>query len=166
MREQRKARTLGLAVLLVGVGTGSALAAANEQPPPAEGPAPVRAQIVRAAEQHLRSLYVVYLAIKGCTEASREEGTPEYLPSVTLEKARSILSEVDTAAQELQLDVNEAWLAASPIGQITAEDIKVDQEIGPEKCRRVGATFKTVLGDLEETLTALGSRRLPIRRNF
>lgn len=127
---------------------------------------PKRIEVARVAEEHLKFLYTMYFAVRGCTEASELHGRPEYRPTVTVEDARRIMATVEFAAREVGLRVEEAWREASPIGQTTAEGLKTDSPGSLDKCRQSGRLFRLVLSRLQVTLTELGSKRELIEKDF
>lgn len=144
-------------------------ALASTHPPAVAGPplVPEAADRVRsAAGEHLRYLYTMYLAIRGCTEASQELSRPDYLPSVRLEDARRTMTTVDLAAREAGLDVDGAWAEAAPVGETTAQALKSDAPDHLDKCQRTGRLFRLVLSRLQVTLAQLGSRRPLIEKDF
>lgn len=80
-----------------------------------------------AADNYLRHIYAVYLAIRGCSEAARPFEKPEFLPSVTLEEARRAMRQIDLAAKEAGPDVDGIWACVGPVRLVTAEALKTDR---------------------------------------
>jgi len=161
------------ALLLPLVGPGSDLHAraaaehARAQPPSIETRRPEDIEgWKREAEGHLKFLYAVYFAIKGCTEASVELAREEYRPSVNLDEARATVMRAEAASRKVGLDVDGAWQQASPIGQITAESLKADTPVNLDRCRRTGRYFKNIVSQLQLALTELGSQEAIFQRDF
>lgn len=158
-----------LFVLWLAVTASSATGALEERSAPAFRPPSrdKRESPQQAAEQFLRHLYAVYLGLRACAELGEQEGRPTVAPSVTLEDARRALKAVDAAASEAGLDVQRVWIDAAPLGLVTAEYLK---ERPPEEriahCRKVGSVFRIDLGNLQNVLTALGSHRSIIEKDF
>ena len=119
-----------------------------------------------AAEQFLRHLYAVYFAVRGCSEASLQFGKPEYLSNVTLDEARRTMRVVDAAAKEVGLDVDRIWIEVAPLGLITAEALKVDRPDNAQKCREIGSVFRVDLGNLQNVVSKLGTKRPLIEKDF
>jgi hypothetical protein len=122
----------------------------------------------QAAEQFLRHLYAVYFAVRGCTEAGLQLAKPEYLSSggVTLEDARRTMKVVDAVAKEAGLNVDRIWADVAPLGLITAEALKKEPPDHTKECRAIGGVFRVDLGNLQNALTSLGSRRTLIEKDF
>ena len=129
-------------------------------------PVPARPGVDRAAEEFLRHLYAVYLALRACTEASQQIGKPEYMPTVSLEEARRTMRTVDEASKEVGLDVDRIWAEIGPVGLITAEAIKTDTPNNLANCRNIGGIFRFYLGNLKNTLKDLGYKRSLIEKDF
>lgn len=116
-----KAVTFAAAVWLLFGSQGPHPAVADARPPPlVQQPEQSHLTDKEIAEDRLKYLYTTYLGIKGCTEASRELAKPEYMPLVSVEEARRIMSEVDAIARDTGLDIDAAWIQAAPIGRTTA----------------------------------------------
>lgn len=149
-----------------GWGVGEAKAASSTTAPQAgpDGGDPARQKLV--AEGHLKFLYAMYFAVKGCTEAAREFSKPEFLPPVSLEEVRRITSNADAAAREVGVDVDRAWIVASPIGQATGEALKKDTPENLRKCRQTGTFVRSAMAQLQISLTGLGSHRSIIEKDF
>lgn len=108
----------------------------------------------------------MYLAIRGCTEASLQFGRPEYLSSVTLLDARRIMGVVEAAAKEAGLDVDRIWADVARLGVVTAESLKTETPDRTDECRKIGSVFRVDLGNLQNALTKLGSKRAVIEKDF
>ena len=121
---------------------------------------------VEAADAYLRHLYSVYLSIRGCTEASRELNKAEFMPTVSFGDARRIMRNVDIAAKEVGIDTDRLWVEIGPLGLITAEAVKKDTPTNLALCARVGSVFRIDLGNLQNVLVALGSKRALIEKDF
>lgn len=137
-------------------------------PPVISGPLdPARQKDARqAAERFLRHLYAVYFVIRGCSEASLRMGKPEYLSDVSPDEARRTMKLVDAAAKEVGLEVDRIWIEAAPLGLITAESLKVDDPDNARKCREIGSVFRVDLGNLQNVVSKLGTKRPLIEKDF
>lgn len=133
---------------------------------PRSAPAPEQPGARAAAEQFLRHLYAVYLAIRACTEAGQQFGKPEFMPAVTLDEARRTMRTVDLAGKEVGIDVDRIWADVGPLGLITAEAVKADTPGNLANCRNIGGIFRIDLGNLQNTLRQLGSERALIEKDF
>lgn len=120
----------------------------------------------RVAEGHLKFLYAVYFAIKGCTEASAQLGKDEYRPSVNLDEARATVMRAEAAGRQVGLDLAGAWRQASPVGQITAESLKADTPVNLDRCKRTGRYFRSIVSQLQLALNELGSQESILQRDF
>lgn len=129
-------------------------------------PAPERPGARAAAEELVRHLYAVYLAVRACTEAGQQLGKPEFTPAVPLEEARRTMRMVDAAAKEVGIDVDRIWADVGPLGLITAEAIKADTPGNLANCRNIGGIFRIDLGNLQNALRQLGSQRALIEKDF
>lgn len=164
---------LMLVVVAVGMGPGrmalAASSAASSSSAPegrAEVPGSDLARRRMVAEGHLKFLYAMYFAVKGCTEAAREFSKPDFLPPVSLDEVRRLTATADAAAREVGVDVDRAWIVASPIGQATGEALKKDTPENLKKCRQTGTFVRSVLAQLQLSLTGLGSKRSIIEKDF
>ncbi len=119
-----------------------------------------------AAAGFLTHIYGVYFSIRGCTEASQEFGKPEFLPTVSLEEARRTMRNIDLAAKEVGLDVDRIWAEVGPLGLITAGAVKADTPTNIARCARIGSVFRIDLGNLQNVLKELGSKRALIEKDF
>lgn len=140
--------------------------AATTSTPEATRPADDVVKRRTVAEGHLKFLYAMYFAVKGCTEAAHELSKPELLPSVSLDEVRRITGHADAAAREVGVDVDRAWIEASPIGQATGEALKKDTPDNLQKCRQTGTFVRSILAQLQLSLTGLGSHRSIIEKDF
>lgn len=137
--------------------------------PPSSPPsgAPSTPEAIRAAaEEHLKFLYSMYFAVRGCAEAVEQHGNADYRPTVSLADARGVMAKVDAAAKEVGVDIEKAWLEASPVGEITAQSLKEQSPGNLEKCRSSGRYFRLVLSRLQTALTGLGSKHSIIERDY
>ncbi len=142
--------------------------AVQESPPAAPGATATveRNSIQQQAEEHLKFLYTSYFTIRGCTEASVELGKQELQTRVSLDEARSTMQAVEQAAKEVGLDIDAAWRAASPVGQITAESLKKDTPENLERCRSASHYFRLILSRFQLAIAQLGSKRSLIKKDF
>lgn len=120
----------------------------------------------KAAEGDLKFLYTMYFAIKGCTTAAHDFSKPEFLPSVNLEEVRRITANADAAAREVGIDVDGAWLIASPVGQATAEALQKDTPDNLAKCKLTGTFVRSIVARIQMSLVKLGSKRSIIEKDF
>lgn len=135
--------------LLFGAQSLNATLADARTPPVVKQAEPEHLTDKDLAEDGLKYLYTAYLAIKACTEASRELSKPEYMPLVSVDEARRIMSAADAAARDAGLDVDAAWIQAAPIGRTAANALKVDKPGNAERCRDVGPAFGSLLYRLQ-----------------
>lgn len=157
---------LGLIMLIMTITMAEpGLAASNAGPAPAH-PGDSLARRRAAAEGHLKFLYTMYFAVKGCTEAAAEFSQPDFLPPVNLEDVRRYTANADAAAREVGVDVDRAWIAASPVGQATGEALKKDTPGNRNKCHQTGSFVRSILAQLQLALTGLGSNRSIIEKDF
>lgn len=156
--------TLALLAALAGPAT-TAVAA-----PPAssqEGTQPSAAADRRkAVEGDLRFLYTMYFAVRGCTTAARDLSKPEFLPSVSFDDVKRITANADTAARDVGIDVERAWLIAAPVGQATAEALQKDTADNLAKCKMTGSFVRSIVARLQMALTELGSNKSIIEKDF
>jgi hypothetical protein len=132
----------------------------------AQGESHENPDLTAAAEEHLKFLYASYFTVKGCTEASIEFAKKEFLPTVSLDEARETMREVEEAAKEMGLDVEGAWITASPIGETTAAALKKDTDGNLQRCKLAGRYFRLILARFQAAITGLGSKRSVIRKDF
>ncbi|MFG1244464.1 hypothetical protein [Xanthobacter versatilis] len=120
----------------------------------------------KAADSHLRFLYAMYFAIKGCTEAAQEFSKSELLPSVTFAEAKRLLANADAAAREVGIDVDRVWLETVPMGQTVAEALKKDTLDAREQCQKTGRFIRLIVARLQSVLIELGGHLPIIEKDF
>lgn len=157
---------LALVVAIAGISPAETGLAAPASSPEVAAPGEDMAKRRAVAEGHLKFLYAMYFAVKGCTEAAREFSKPEFLPSVSLDEVRRITANADAAAREVGIDVDRAWIVASPIGQAAGEALKQDTPGNLQKCRQAGSFVRSILAQLQISLTGLGGNRPVIEKEF
>lgn len=157
---------LVLVVAAAGIGNVDTGRAASASSPQMTLPSDDMPKQRMVAEGHLKFLYTMYFAVKGCTEAAQELSKPEFMPPVSLDEVRRITANADAAAREAGVDVDHAWIMASPIGQATGEALKKDTPDNLRKCRQTGTFVRSILARLQLSLTGLGSHRSIIEKDF
>lgn len=155
-----------LMAIAIGLGTAEAAHAASPSSPQTARPNSNLVQRRAIAEGHLKFLYAMYFAVKGCTEAARELSKPELMPPVSLDEVRRITASADAAAREVGVDVDHAWIVASPIGQAAGEALKKDTPDNRQKCHQTGSFVRSITAQLQISLSGLGSRRSIIEKDF
>ncbi|MGR7997914.1 hypothetical protein [Xanthobacter sp. ZOL 2024] len=141
-----------------GMGPVRAAAIAGNQPAPAD----MRTQ----ATAHLKFLYAMYFAIRGCTEAADEQSEPKFKPTVSLAEAQRILRAADVSARSVGIDVDQAWLEMSSIGQAAGEALKQKDENNFQKCHQSGMFFRTITSKLQMTIIQLKGSIPLIEKDF
>ena len=161
-------RVMRLLLLLMPLGSTPGLAATPDRSPLVQPFTPESGVGSReAAERYLRHLYAVYLSVRACEQTSGKENKPELMPSVSLEEARRIMRLVEAASTELRIDVDRVWAEISPVGLITAESLRTQSlNTQAELCGQIGGVFRIDLGNLQNVLTHLGSKRSIIEKDF
>lgn len=157
---------LALIAITMAIGSTEPSIAASNAAPAAAHPGDDLARRRGVAEGHLKFLYTMYFAVKGCTEAAAEFSKPEFLPPVNLEDVRRFTANADAAAREVGVDVDRAWIVASPVGQATGESLKQDTPDNRHKCHQTGSFVRSILAQLQLVLTGLGSNRAIIEKDF
>ena len=157
---------LALVVIVLAMTWAEPGIAASSAAPATARPGDDLARRRAVAEGHLKFLYTMYFAVKGCTEAAAEFSKPEFLPPVKLEDVRRFTANADAAAREVGVDVDRAWIVASPIGQATGEALKQDTPDNRHKCHQTGSFIRSILAQLQIALTGLGSNRSIIEKDF
>lgn len=104
---------LALIMITLAIGAAEPGVAASSVAPAKVHPGDDLAKRRAVAEGHLKFLYTMYFAVKGCTEAAAEFSQPEFLPPVSLEEVRRFTASADAAAREVGVDVDRAWIVAS-----------------------------------------------------
>lgn len=127
---------------------------------------PRMAEARAAASALLRHLYAVHVSIRGCTEAARRNGKPEFQPGIGLDEARRAMTAVDEASRAVGLDVDGIWSEVAPMATVTAESLKRDTPENAANCAQVGGVFRIDLANLQNALRALGSTRTLIEKDF
>ncbi|MFG1388733.1 hypothetical protein [Xanthobacter versatilis] len=154
--------TFALALVFMSVPPSMAASASEDKTREESGTADRR----KAAEGDLKFLYTMYFAIKGCTTAAQNLSKPEFLPSVSLDDVRRITANADAAARDVGIDVDRAWLVASPVGQATAEALQKDTADNLAKCKLTGSFVRSIVARLQMALTELGSTKSIIEKDF
>lgn len=158
---KRSARVLLVsALLLAAAAEGTAMAAT--EPGAAASPTELRAQ----ATEHLKFLYAMYFAIRGCTEAAEEQGEPRFRPTVSYAEAQSVLRAADEAARAVGVDVDAAWLEMSAVGQAAGEALKTRGDGNFQKCQQSGMFFRTITSRLQMTIRSINGTIPIIRRDY
>ena len=136
-------------ILIYSVCNGSVLAAGGQTTNPT--PADLRAQ----AFGHLKFLYGMYFAIRGCTEAYQEQSEPNFKPTVSLSEAQNVLRAADASSRAVGVDVDRAWFEMSSIGQAAGEALKYKSDENFSKCKQSGMFFRTITSRLQMTIKSL-----------
>lgn len=154
--------------VLIAAVAATLLAASAERAPDLVRPRdPARAAEARAAASaFLRHLYAVHVSLRGCAEAARQYGKPEFLPGIGLDEARRAMALVDEASRAVSLDVDGIWAEVSPLATVTAEALKADTAENVANCARIGGVFRIDLANLQNALRALGWIRSLIEKDF
>lgn len=137
-----------------------AWAAASSATQPA--PADLRAQ----ATAHLKFLYAMYFAIRACTEAAEEQSDPRFKPTLSFAEAQKVLRAADASARSVGIDIDQAWLEMSSIGQATGEALKHKTEENFQKCRQSGMFFRTITSKLQMAISQLKGSIPLIEKDF
>lgn len=140
------------------VGIASAAGSQSMQPVPVDP----RTQ----AANHLKFLYTMYLAIRGCTEASQEQSEPRFKPTVSLSEAQKVLRAADASARSVGIDVDRAWFDTSSIGQAVGEALKQATEENFRKCQQSGMMFRTTTSQLQMAIARLKGTIPLIEKDF
>lgn len=119
-----------------------------------------------AIHSYLKHVYSVYLGLRACTELSTEQNDRSFLPSVPLDEARRTLRSIDAAALEVRIDTNEAWAAAAPQAEVTAEALKVEAFGHVEQCHQLGRLFRIDVSNLQALLQSLGAKTTLITKDY
>lgn len=139
---------------------GVVSAAGGSPAPPT--PADLRAQ----ATSHLKFLYGMYFAIRGCTEAFQEQSEPGFKPTVSLSEAQQVLRAADASARSVGVDVDQAWLEMSSIGQAAGEALKQKTPDNFRKCQQSGMFFRTTTSRLQMAIAQLQGKIPLIQKDF
>ena len=118
------------------------------------------------AVSHLKFMYGMYFAIRGCLEAYNDQSEPNFKPTVTLSEAQQVLRAADAAARSVGIDVDKAWLEMSSIGQAAGEALKIKTDDNFKKCQQSGMFFRTVTSRLQMTIRKLDGTIPIIRKDF
>lgn len=161
-RGMRMLAVLGT-VLAVTAGPAAAAPGAGTSPPAA---APSAADLRTQATAHLKFLYAMYFAVRGCTEAAEEQAEPRFRPTVSLAEAQRVLRAADAAARAVDIKVDAAWLEMSAIGQAAGEALKLKSDENFQKCRQSGTFFRTITSKLQMAIAGLSGSIPLIEKDF
>ncbi|WP_348841904.1 hypothetical protein [Xanthobacter sp. KR7-65] len=125
-------------------------------------PADLRGQAV----SHLKFMYGMYFAIRGCSEAYNAQAEPNFKPTITLAEAQQVLRAADAAARSVGIDVDKAWLEMSSIGQAAGEALKMKTDDNYKKCQQSGMFFRTITSRLQMTIRKLDGNIHIIEKDY
>lgn len=125
-------------------------------------PADLRGQAV----SHLKFMYGMYFAIRGCSEAYNAQAEPNFKPKITLAEAQQVLRAADAAARSVGIDVDKAWLEMSSIGQAAGEALKMKTDDNYKKCQQSGMFFRTITSRLQMTIRKLDGNIHIIEKDY